>query len=78
MLRGNEFLANSSSDSSDNDSADERNSNMSSSRIHYKFISNNNRHLDEHKSNSSYQKNFENSPVNNFLKKTKDDCNKYD
>ena len=55
MLRGNEFLANSTSDSSDNDSADERNSNLSSNRIQYKFMMGNNRQGEDlNKSISSY------------------------
>lgn len=47
------------------------------------MISNNRQGEDLNKSISSYQKNFENSPNNNFVKKqsfnqSKDDCNKFD
>jgi len=71
MLRGNEFLENSSSDSSDHESADERTSNFSGTRIQYKFLKTNNRDNkgeDLNKSMSSYQQQHENSPSNQLKK----------
>ena len=85
MLRGNEFLENSSSDSSDHESADERTSNFSGTRIQYKFLKTNNRDNkgeDLNKSMSSYQQQHENSPSNQLKKQytnqSKEDFNQYE
>lgn len=85
MLRGNEFLENSSSDSSDHESADERTSNFSGTRIQYKFLKTNNRDNrgeDLNKSMSSYQQQHENSPSNQLKKQytnqSKEDFTQYE
>ena len=53
MLKGNEFLENSSSESSDNESFDDKSSNISSNRMQYKFFNNRETREDFNKSTSS-------------------------